>query len=163
MADAVSQRTNWRVNGFLAHTQTGVNEGFKGVCMKVIAAGCLAVAALLIAAPQTVTAQHRSHGWHSGRSGWWWVAGGAWYYYPQPVYPYPDPYRPPILIEQAPVVVQIPAPVPVQVQPAEPIVAAPPVQQFWYYCDAAGGYYPYVASCPSGWKTVPATPPGASQ
>lgn len=187
MADAVSQRTNWRVNGFLAHTQTGFNEGFKGVCMKVIAAGCLAVAALLIAAPQTATAQHRSHGWHgdirhfdrydhhrwrsgawrhgwhSGRSGWWWVAGGAWYYYPQPVYPYPDPYRPPILIEQAPVVVQIPAPVPVQVQPAEPIVAAPPVQQFWYYCDAAGGYYPYVASCPSGWKTVPATPPGASQ
>lgn len=162
----------------------------KGVCMKVLAAGTLAVAALLMAAPLSATAQHRGHdhrgwhgdirhfdrhdhhrwrsgawrhGWHSGHNGWWWVAGGAWYFYPKPVYPYPDPYRPPILIEQAPVVVQIPAPAHVQVQPVEPVVAAPPVQQFWYYCDAAGGYYPYVASCPGGWKTVPANPSGASQ
>lgn len=105
------------------------------------------------------------HGWHGGRNGWWWVVGGAWYFYPQPVYPYPDPYRPPtVIVEQpAPVVVQVPAPAPVQVQPVQPPVAAPPVQQFWYYCDAARGYYPYVASCPSGWKTVPATPSGAPQ
>ena len=156
--------------------------------MKVIAAGTLAVAALLMAAPLAATAGHRGydhrgwhvdirhsnhydhhrwrsgawrHGWHGGRNGWWWVAGGGWHLYPQPVYPYPEPYRPPVVIEQAPVVVQIPAPM--QMQPHEPPVAAPPVQQFWYYCDAASGYYPYVASCPSGWKTVPATPPGATQ
>lgn len=102
------------------------------------------------------------HGWHSGRNGWWWVAGGAWYFYPQPVYPYPDPYQPPtIVVEQAPVVVEVPAPV--QAQPIQPPVASRPAPQFWYYCDAARGYYPYVASCPGGWKTVPATPSGAPQ
>ena len=96
------------------------------------------------------------HGWHGGRNGWWWVAGGAWYFYPQPVYPYPDPYQPPLVVVEQ-------ASAPVQVVPAQPPVAARPAQQFWYYCDAARGYYPYVASCPGGWKTVPATPSGAPQ
>ena len=104
------------------------------------------------------------NGWHGGRSGWWWVSGGAWYSYPQPIYPYPDPYRPPlVVVEQEPVFVQIPAPASLQLVPSPPPVAARPVQQFWYYCDAAIGYYPYVSSCPSGWKTVPATPSGAPQ
>lgn len=138
----------------------------------------LAVAVLGVA-PQAVLAQHSDrvwrgdirhferhdahqwrsgawrHGSHSGRFGWWWVTGGIWYFYPQPVYPYPDPYRPPLVVAETtpapPVVVQVPAPVPAPAQPAV---------QFWYYCDAAQGYYPYIASCPSGWKTVPATPPG---
>lgn len=108
------------------------------------------------------------HGWHGGRTGWWWVAGGSWYLYPKPVYPYPDPYRPPTIIVEQPappavVYVPAPAPAPVQLQPQQPPIAEPPVQQFWYYCDAVQGYYPYVASCPGGWKTVPATPPGATQ
>jgi hypothetical protein len=31
----------------------------------------------------------------------------------------------------------------------------------WYYCRNPEGYYPYVASCPSGWtKVAPAPPPG---
>lgn len=94
------------------------------------------------------------HGLHGGRSGWWWVVGGAWYFYPQPIYPYPDPYIPPtVVIEQAPALVV----------PAQPPAAQPAAQPFWYYCDAARGYYPYVASCPGGWKTVPATPSGAPQ
>src|SRR3989442_9716654 len=37
------------------------------------------------------------HGWHEGRNGWWWVVGGTWYYYPAPIYPYPDPYQPPVI------------------------------------------------------------------
>ncbi len=188
MATRVSQPANWRVTGVLVLPESGfLGTDSKGVCMKVIAAGTLAIATLLMAAPMAATAQHvhrgwhgdiryfdtydshrwRSgawrHGWHGGRNGWWWVAGGSWYFYPKPVYPYPDPYRPPtVIIEQpAPVVVQVPAPV--QVLPQQPApVAAPPAQQFWYYCDAAGGYYPYVTSCPSGWKTVPATPSGTS-
>lgn len=89
------------------------------------------------------------HGHHAGRLGWWWVVAGAWYFYPQPVYPYPDPYQPPVIVVQ-------PSPPVVQPQP----VAPAPVQ-YWYYCEAAKGYYPYVPSCPSGWKTVPAVPPGA--
>ncbi|MEO6974386.1 MAG: hypothetical protein ABI144_00765 [Gallionella sp.] len=89
---------------------------------------------------------HRS--WHDGRYGWWWITGGEWFFYPQPVYPYPDPYN----------YVPLPAVV-VQPQPPEPL--APQPQQYWYYCDAAHGYYPYVATCPGGWRAVPATPPSA--
>jgi hypothetical protein len=79
---------------------------------------------------------------HGGRLGWWWVAGGAWYFYSAPVYPYPDPYQPPVTIAAAPPAVPPPAPAP----------------KSWYYCDAAKGYYPYVATCPGGWKSVPVTP-----
>ncbi len=76
-------------------------------------------------------------GRHSGRSGWWWIVGGVWYYYPAPVYPYPNPYQPPML----------------------PALPAPPSAQFWYYCPNPPGYYPYVPSCASAWQRVPANPP----
>jgi hypothetical protein len=93
------------------------------------------------------------HGWHTGRFGWWWVipggwwvSPGGWYFYPAPIYPYPDPYVPPIIA----------------VQPAPPVAQAQPQTQSWYYCDRPSGYYPYVTECPSGWRTVPATPPPAA-
>lgn len=88
---------------------------------------------------------HWSHGWHDGSLGWWWVVGGLWYFYPRPVYPYP-----------ASTVVVVP-----QTPPA-PVAAVPPPTQYWYYCEAAKAYYPYVASCPGGWRKVPAVPAGAS-
>ena len=88
------------------------------------------------------------HGWHAGRLGWWWVVGGVWYWYPVPVYPYPDPYTPPVVVQAPPTA------------PAPPAVPAQPQAQVWYYCERPAGYYPYVPACPSGWKTVPATPPG---
>lgn len=92
------------------------------------------------------------HGPHGGRLGWWWVAGGIWYLYPQPVYPYPDPYLPPVVVQQpAPVVIQAP-----------PTAAPPATPAVWYFCEAANGYYPYVPACPAGWKTVPATPAPAA-
>ncbi len=177
------------VNTFAADSQLSFPsfDRSKGICMKSTIGWTLAIAATVLSAmPSVASAQYRRpgwhgdirvfethdarrwqsggwrHGWHGGRTGWWWVAGGAWYSYPQPIYPYPDPYVPPTVVyEQAlqPVIVQVPAPV--QVLPAQPPVAQPAQQQFWYYCDAARGYYPYVASCPGGWKTVPATPPGA--
>jgi hypothetical protein len=83
-----------------------------------------------------------SHGWHDGRFAWWWVAGGGWYFYPAPLYPYPT-YVPPAII------VQQPPPVP---------NGLPPVQ-FWYFCDNAQGYYPYVAACNGPWREVPAMAP----
>jgi hypothetical protein len=86
---------------------------------------------------------HWTHGRHDGRMGWWWVAGGLWYFYPAPVYPYPNPWEPP------PVVL---------VNPPVDSVPPPPPTQYWYYCEASRAYYPYVASCPGGWKQVPATP-----
>ena len=86
---------------------------------------------------------------HNGRLGWWWVVGGLWYLYPQPVYPYPDPYAPPVVVTQsAPAVVN------------QPVAVAPAAaSNSWYYCASTQGYYPYTASCPEGWETVPATPP----
>ncbi len=81
------------------------------------------------------------HGVHEGHLGWWWIVGGVWYFYPQPIYPYPDPYTPPIVVIQQP---------------------PPPTQgSYWYYCDSANAYYPYVPSCPSGWRMVPASPAAA--
>lgn len=89
------------------------------------------------------------HGHHEGRLGWWWVAAGMWYFYPSPVYPYPDPYLPPVVVVN-------------QQPPAAPPQAAAPVQPvapLWYYCDSAKAYYPYVPSCPEAWRAVPAQPP----
>ena len=91
---------------------------------------------------------HWVHGPHAGRMGWWWVVGpgvGAyWYFYPAPAYPYPNPWEPP--------------PVALVTPPAGG-AGPPPPTQYWYYCEAARGYYPpYVATCPGGWKQVPATP-----
>jgi hypothetical protein len=79
---------------------------------------------------------------HDGRLGWWWVAGGMWYFYPSPVYPYPNPWEP------SPAAVLVSPPVPV----------APPPTQYWYYCEPAKAYYPYVATCPAPWQQVAATP-----
>ena len=103
------------------------------------------------------------HGPHGGRLGWWWVSGGLWYFYSQPVYPYPDPYTPAVVVVQ-----QQPAPA-VVVQSAPPMQSAPPAPaqpttQYWYYCEDSRTYYPYVPTCASPWKSVPATPPaGAPQ
>ena len=78
---------------------------------------------------------HWFHGDHGGRFGWWWMAGGAYYFYPAPIYPYPDPYIP-------------------------PVAAVPPQPgQYWYYCQSPQGYYPYVPSCAVAWQPVPAVAP----
>ncbi len=73
------------------------------------------------------------HGEHDGRFGWWWHVGPSWYFYNQPVYPYPDPYAPPVVV-----------------------APTPPNQQYWYYCRNPAGYYPYVPQCHGNWEAVPA-------
>jgi hypothetical protein len=83
-------------------------------------------------------------GWGRG-GGWGW--GGAWIV--------------PALIGGA-IVYDLSQPPPVYVQPAPPYApssVAPPSVPYWYFCAAANAYYPYVASCPSGWQAVLATPP----
>jgi len=74
---------------------------------------------------------HWVHGWHGGRFGWWWAGPDVWYWYP-------------------------PAPVYYDYPPPADFVVPP--RPTWYYCDGAHGYYPYVRSCPSGWRAVPTTP-----
>jgi hypothetical protein len=39
-----------------------------------------------------------------------------------------------------------------------PAVAAPVA--YWYYCEAAAAYYPYVQNCPGGWELVMPSYPG---
>ncbi|MGB5079889.1 MAG: DUF6515 family protein [Burkholderiales bacterium] len=88
------------------------------------------------------------------------VVAGVPYYYANEVYyvQQPDGYA-------------VTAPPEGMVEQADP--AAPPPQGAapgaepqssvgtWYYCDSAKAYYPYVAECKEGWRTVPAAPPQA--
>jgi len=98
------------------------------------------------------------HGPYMGRIGWWWIVGGVYYFYPVPVYPYPDPYTPPV-IGPGPVVMTPPsAPAPVPPMPPAPTMQAQNLPAVWYYCEASKTYYPYVSECAAGWKTVPAAP-----
>jgi hypothetical protein len=83
---------------------------------------------------------HWFHGDYGGRSCWWWIVGGSWYFYPAPVYPYPDPYVPPVVV------------------PAQPMPPSAPSPTYWYYCPNPPGYYPYTAACPTNWMLVPASP-----
>jgi len=77
-------------------------------------------------------------GWW-GWPGWW---GSGWWGAPYPYY------------ASAPMIVQPP---PVYIEQSMPGQAA----TYWYYCEQAQGYYPYVTSCPGGWMTVvpPTAPP----
>jgi hypothetical protein len=34
-----------------------------------------------------------------------------------------------------------------------------PAPYYWYYCEAASAYYPYVRECPTGWLRVLPEPP----
>jgi hypothetical protein len=80
-------------------------------------------------------------------------------YYPPPYYYPPYPYYPPVVVQQqAPVYIEQPsAPAAPPVPPA-PVAAAP--TNYWYYCTAAKGYYPYVRECPGGWQKVLPQPSG---
>lgn len=79
-----------------------------------------------------------------------WVGPGYYpYAYPYPYYSAPY-YSPPVVV------------VPSQPQQyvEQPQAAAQPGtdSDTWYYCDKAGAYYPYVKTCPAGWREVPAQP-----
>jgi hypothetical protein len=80
-------------------------------------------------------------------SGYW----GPHYYAPSPYY---SPYYPPV--------VAVPASPPIYVeQGPTSVTPAAPQPGFWYYCNDARAYYPYVKECPGGWQRVsPQPPPG---
>lgn len=84
------------------------------------------------------------HGFHSGRGGWWWIVGDQWYFYPRQVFPYPDPYTPPVVVVESP----------------SPAGVAPSAV---YYCSNPAGYYPYVAQCFTQWEKVVTIPTAAPQ
>lgn len=107
--------------------------------------------------------QAEAHGWRRGAS----VViglGDPFFYgpfydpwlYGRPFYPPPFYYPPPVTT----VIVR-------ETRPAFPRLGettGAPGPQFWYYCEAERGYYPYVAQCPQGWLEVPVAevpPPSA--
>jgi hypothetical protein len=84
---------------------------------------------------------HWNSGWHGGgHIGWLWAALSALMIY--------DAARNAPVVQPPAVIVQTPASTP-----------AAPATAYWYFCPASGAYYPYVQTCPGGWRTVPATPP----
>lgn len=107
----------------------------------VLAFGVLALAGGLMLVPSPASARVFVH--VGVGPGW-----GPYYYYPPPVVYYPPP---PIAYAPPPVVYAAPPP------PPAPLA---PQAQTWYYCDSPQGYYPYVSSCASGWRQVPAQPTG---
>ena len=109
--------------------------------------GVVLAAVMTAAATPAVAHDGWHHGWHDSHYGWWWASAGLWALRPVPIYLY-DPY-----VSSPSVVVVQPS------APSAPVVAAQPTQQYWYYCDAAQAYYPYVSTCPAGWRPVPANPP----
>ncbi|HYW93521.1 MAG TPA: hypothetical protein VFA95_13865 [Gammaproteobacteria bacterium] len=82
-----------------------------------------------------------AHGWDDGRFGWWLSVAGSWYFYPDGV-----PTGQVVVVQTPPT-------------PAD-TATAPSPPQYWYYCRAAGKYYPYVRHCAAGWRKVPARPSG---
>jgi hypothetical protein len=119
-------------------------------------ANCLVVFSvliLLLLSPQTTFAG----GGHSGFVVGTRVYVGPGFWGPRPWWPRPwwGPgwyvpryyVAPPVIVQQPPVYLP-PAPL-----PQEP--------QYWFYCQDAQGYYPYVQTCPNGWtKVSPSPPPG---
>lgn len=85
---------------------------------------------------------------HGGRVGVGVYFGPYWgpgpWYYPPPYY-----YRPEVVV--------VPAPQPtvyVEQQSAPVETTNRAAEQYWYYCGASKGYYPYVKECPGGWQKV---------
>lgn len=97
--------------------------------------------------------RHGGHGGNFRGSIWFGPTFGIWgdpFFYPYYPYPYYRYYAPPTVV--------------VPQQPEEYIVPVPQQEEtnYWYYCKEAGGYYPYVDRCPSGWmRVVPSPAPPA--
>ena len=121
---------------------------------KLIAVLAVAVSMFLVAAPPADAARVVVRGGVWVGPGWgpyWGPYGGPWgypYYYP-PAYPYPPAvYEEPIIAEP-----------PSYIQ--APVEQHAPSTSYWYYCEGAKAYYPYVKECPGGWLTV--VPPAAPE
>ena len=94
-------------------------------------------------------------------------AGGVPYYYANDVYYASTPNGYVVAAPPEDANWQTQAPQPMITQQPQPQYNAPPsnpnqpAAAVWYYCDSARAYYPYVAACNEGWRTVPAMPPPA--
>lgn len=103
-------------------------------------------------------AWHGDTGWHHGGH-WHRHSHGGFIFFGSPLFwpgrgdPFDDPFY---SFPPAPLVAEPP---PVYIERGEgspPQLAAP--GSLWYYCEAAGAYYPYVKECPEGWRAVAPQP-----
>jgi hypothetical protein len=74
-------------------------------------------------------------------------------YYPAPYYSAPY-YYPPTVIERS-------APTTYVERGSYEAAPAPAPENWYYYCSASKGYYPYVKQCPGGWQRIAPQPPAA--
>ena len=118
--------------------------------MKQIVCGILAAGILLVGSAYPADAWDHG-GFHHGGHGHVFVGGriflGAPFWW-GPWYPYPYYSSPPVIVQQTP---------PVYTDQSTLGQAT----TYWYYCEQAKAYYPYVKACPGGWMTVvpPTVPP----
>jgi hypothetical protein len=117
----------------------------------------LVIALLVLSVAGAGNAWADRHHHSGGRVHFGLVIGPMWgpWYYPPPAYYYP-PYYSPVIVERPQVYVEQ--------QPAlaapPPAASAPAPTNYWYYCAASRGYYPYVKTCRDGWQKVAPQPPG---
>lgn len=107
-------------------------------------AACLALGiAAMAVSPIAGADPWRRHHHHHGRPG---IVVQSWtpWYAPPPWARAPVIYAPPVVVSR-------PAPVYIE-QP--PVAVAPARTGWWYFCDSAGAYHPYVRDCPGGWRQV---------
>ena len=92
--------------------------------------------------------------------GWWgpgvwgpgWWGPGVWG---------PGVWGPSVAVVSSPQVVMVPSEPRVFVERDAPVAPAAQPQQWWYWCQSAQGYYPYVSACSEGWRRVePQVPQG---
>ncbi|UFS70744.1 hypothetical protein LPW11_00805 [Geomonas sp. RF6] len=105
----------------------------------------LVVFAVILAGAVPASARGYGHGHGHGHGGASVYIGPVWGpLWWGPTYYYPPPRT--VVIERSPEVYVQQAP-------------APEASQYWYYCQDAKAYYPYVKQCPGGWQTVTPAPP----
>lgn len=112
----------------------------------VVAAAALAASLFTPAAE----AQGRWRGgvvFHFGYPWYWWPPAPIWYYPPPP---------PAVVIERGPLI-YIERDDRTEPPDAEPSANRPPTH-WWYWCEDAKKYYPYVKECPGGWRRVAPQP-----
>jgi hypothetical protein len=81
--------------------------------------------------------------WGSGYWGPGYWGGGYWAYSSPPVVVAPQ--EPRVYVERD----EAPTPAPAAPQSSG---------QWWYWCQSASAYYPYVSTCSEGWQRVPPQP-----
>lgn len=119
----------------------------------------IALAAMSLAWTSPAAAQTHLHGHHHHGGPRVSLAFGP-YFGPWGYSPYfYDPFFYSRRWDDRPIVIEQPAPQ-VYVEQPQAYSQAAPTNNYWYFCEAAQAYWPYVKECPSGWqKVVPQPPP----